>query len=96
MKYRLINNKTGEEHFCEKVTIDGMDYYVSDEPNDLGGWHIDIELKLLSNPSRYNVADTMREVLATNNPAIDLPKVGYENSVNFANQCLKELGLINQ
>jgi hypothetical protein len=31
MKYKLINNKTKEEHLCEKVTIDGFDYYVSNE-----------------------------------------------------------------
>jgi len=31
MKYRLINKQTGEEHLCDKVTIDGFDYYVSDD-----------------------------------------------------------------
>lgn len=31
MKYKLINNKTKEEHLCDKVTIDGFDYYVSDK-----------------------------------------------------------------
>lgn len=29
MKYKLINKTTGEEHICEKVVIDGWDYYVS-------------------------------------------------------------------
>lgn len=29
MKYKLINTQTGEEHLCDKVTIDGMDYYVN-------------------------------------------------------------------
>jgi hypothetical protein len=29
MKYKLINGKTGEEHLCDKVTVDGFDYYVS-------------------------------------------------------------------
>ena len=31
MKYKLINQKTKEEHLCDKVTIDGFDYYASDE-----------------------------------------------------------------
>ena len=30
-KYKLINKQTGEEHLCDKVVIDGWDYYVSDE-----------------------------------------------------------------
>lgn len=29
MKYKLINKTTSEEHICEKVVIDGWDYYVS-------------------------------------------------------------------
>jgi len=32
MKYKLINAQTKEEHLCDKVTIDGFDYYVSDNP----------------------------------------------------------------
>lgn len=31
MKYKLINKSTGEEHLCDKVTIDGFDYYYIDE-----------------------------------------------------------------
>ena len=30
MKYKLINSVTKIETICEKVTIDGFDYYVSD------------------------------------------------------------------
>lgn len=30
-KFKLINRTTKEEFICEKVTIDGYDYYVSDE-----------------------------------------------------------------
>lgn len=29
-KYKLINTKTKEEHLCDKIVIDGFDYYVSD------------------------------------------------------------------
>lgn len=28
MKYKLINNTTGEEQLCEKITIQGFDYYL--------------------------------------------------------------------
>lgn len=31
-KFKLINSKTKEEHLCDKVTIDGFDYYI---PNKL-------------------------------------------------------------
>jgi hypothetical protein len=31
MKYKLINSVTKIETICDKVTIDGFDYYVSDE-----------------------------------------------------------------
>ena len=31
MKYKLISKTTDEEHLCDKVTIDGFDYYVNDE-----------------------------------------------------------------
>lgn len=75
MKYNLINKQTGEEHLCDKVTIDGFDYYVSDKCNDLGGWHIDKEFEILSNVSRFNVVTEMREVIATTNPNIGVPKV---------------------
>lgn len=30
-KYKLINTQTKKEHLCDKVTIDGFDYYVSKE-----------------------------------------------------------------
>lgn len=30
-KYKLINLNTKEEHFCDKITIDGFNYYVSDD-----------------------------------------------------------------
>ena len=29
MKYKLINIKTKEETLCDKVTIDGFDYYLN-------------------------------------------------------------------
>lgn len=40
-KYKLINKQTKEEHLCDKVTMDGFDYYVSDfvsEHHPKEGW----------------------------------------------------------
>jgi len=31
MKYKLINIKSNEAVYCDKITIDEFDYYVSDE-----------------------------------------------------------------
>lgn len=37
MKYKLIHvNKPDTEHLCDKVTIDGFDYYVSDDESQIG------------------------------------------------------------
>ena len=36
MKYKLINSKTNEEHLCDKISIDGFDYYVSDDESQIG------------------------------------------------------------
>jgi hypothetical protein len=80
MKYKLINKTTGIETLCEKVTIDGFDYYVSDnhinklKPN--AAYHTIVE-----NPRRVvrytkHIQDTTSGVIiCTNNPIIDIPKV---------------------
>lgn len=44
-KYKLINYKTKEEHFCEKVTIDGFDYYVNDDEIKYGDSYLCLEIK---------------------------------------------------
>lgn len=77
-KYKLINSKTNEEHLCEKVTIDGFDYYVSDEKPIHKDWYI-------SNGTLYQSGDSQHElnmpkwfggkVIATTNSNIDVPKV---------------------
>ena len=35
MKYKLINKQTGEETICDKVVVDGFDYYVSGNDFDV-------------------------------------------------------------
>ena len=79
-KYRLINLQTKEEHLCDKVTIDGFDYYLSDEhvkEND--GF---IGYRLSDNKPYIGIASHIKEskkqkgkIIACNNPNIDIPKV---------------------
>ena len=80
MKYKLINKQTNEEHLCDKVTIDGFDYYVSDEEEqvvlDKNYYEHDNHIPIYSFtkdtlPKEYYLP----EVIATNNPSIDIPKV---------------------
>lgn len=80
MKYKLINIHTKEETLCDKVTIDGFDYYVSDnyinklKPDD--AYHTIVE-----NPRRVvrytkHIQDTSSVVIiCTNNPNLDIPKI---------------------
>jgi hypothetical protein len=72
-KYKLINLKTKEEHLCDKVTIDGFDYYVGDGEIKLNDpitdkyrvWFWRDDCSLLGR----------KKIIATNNPHIDIPKV---------------------
>jgi len=77
--YKLKNIKTNEIHLCDKVTIDGFDYYVSDEKyavgencigEDEGGLRIH-KCVILNNC----LAIGCKKVIATNNPNIDIPMV---------------------
>lgn len=80
MKYKLINKQTGEEHICEKVVIDGWDYYVSDEKGQVGDIVVE---KYVDGTIGLEQIDTLndidlllqKKVIATNNPDIDIPKV---------------------
>lgn len=79
-KYKLINNQTKEEHLCNKVTIDGFDYYVSDKEEQVvlgkNYYEHDNHIPIYSFtkdtlPKEYYLP----EVIATNNPNINIPKV---------------------
>lgn len=80
MKYKLINKQTGETHLCEKVIIDGFDYYVSDENINVGDYYLTFTNKTVMGnvrkceDSSYNFTHC-KKVIATNNPNIDVPKV---------------------
>lgn len=74
MKYRLINLETKEEHLCEKVILDGFDYYVSDEkpspcnPTNVCMAHI---TKPCDKCGKYQG----RILIATNNSNLDISKI---------------------
>lgn len=86
---KLINTKTNEEYLCDKVTIDGFDYYVSDElPKDNEGYWIYIGF---NQPLEVNKSNqpfgwfeklwdkhNYKTPIATTNPNIDLPQVVNE------------------
>ena len=73
MKFKLINKQTGEERLCEKVVIDGWDYYVSDEKTLFSdGKTFVTKENIIHMAYGYNYGDKV--VIASNNP-IDIPKV---------------------
>lgn len=74
-KYKLINKQTGEEHLCNKITIGGFDYYVSNEQATEGFYgYIDFQGGDIKKVGKH-FADDWKKVIATNNPNIDIPKV---------------------
>lgn len=90
-KYKLINSVTKIETLCDKVTIDGFDYYVSDE--EIKSWDfVGFPSLLHWTPIQYVDGDLTgyeKKIIATNNPNIDIPKVideverlAIENSTN--------------
>lgn len=96
MTYKLINNQIKEEHLCDKVTIDGFDYYLSDEIIEKGwegiAYKNDVKGKIFKHFYTTNEwYKDAKKVIATNNPNIDIPKAvdkveeitkdeGYSNS----------------
>lgn len=77
-KFKLINIDTKEEHLCDKITIDGFDYYVNESHQQKGDpiihkTYID---KLQYAPDEYgSTQEHWWKVIATNNPNIDIPKI---------------------
>lgn len=75
MKYKLVNNVTKEETICDKVTVDGFDYYVSDEQATEGFYgYINFQGGDIKKIGKY-FGDDWKKVIVTNNPNIDIPKV---------------------
>ena len=84
MKYKLINSVSKIETICDKVTMDGFDYYVSDEravANDFALYGGHITKKIVD--TEWTTGD--KKVIATNNPNIDIPKVVDEVEILLEN-----------
>lgn len=81
MKYKLINKTTGEEHICEKVTIDEFDYYVNDETFGNYHWYINTFLNKLYHSSTLKPNEDSKRVISTNNPSVGISKVVDEVDV---------------
>lgn len=86
MKYKLINTQIKEEHLCDKVTIDGFDYYYIDERPKMLEWFFD-GLDLISSIPIYQRNNKQKsyegcyKIICTNNPNSDIPKVVGEVEV---------------
>ena len=101
-KYRLINKKAKEEQLCEKVVIDGFDYYISNEKRIVGDYYIgkgfsgDNVFKWDSSQEKQ-YPNQNGKVVATNNPNIDAPKVVDEvdelASLKYPNENPKNIEL---
>ena len=97
MKYKLINRQTGQETICDKVTIDGFDYYVSDEiikdvrPYN-GEWQIEKGYILNKLPTYLTDLSECRLVIATNNLNIDIPQILEEPNETLIHQIAADLG----
>lgn len=65
MKYKLINFVSKKETICDKVTIDGFDYYVNDFISD----------EVNGDLTKIPFEKLMLIAVASNNPNIDIPKV---------------------
>lgn len=92
MKYKLINKTNNQENICEKVIVDGYDYYLGEEielmMSNLKMGELYIEHTQI-NPNRYSLfqrtddEDTIEnswKIIATTNPNIDIPKVVDEDT----------------
>lgn len=89
MKYKLINSVSKKETICDKVVVDGFDYYVS-EGKPANGCVIydllDKRIWKVANEhclSAYFEQDckNWRVIIATTNPSIDLPKVADDEDI---------------
>ena len=75
-EYKLINLQTKKEHLCDKITIEGFDYYVGDityvNKDEI---YYDTFQKELKTSNCEQQSFTINKIIATNNPNIDIPKV---------------------
>jgi hypothetical protein len=84
-EYKLINRKTGEETICTRVAIDRFDYYILGLPK-YDEWVLELDTFNIGRVTYLNeglcrtiqfekLIYKCRQVIATNNPSIDIPRV---------------------
>lgn len=75
MKYLLINQQTAEETLCNKVTIDGFDYYVCNKKPFIGDKSFlqcqGVDPIILTHFINCEISHEGKKVILTNNPNID-------------------------
>lgn len=80
MKYKLIDQITKEEHICDKITIDGFDYYFAEDMIKEGEFFL-MEGEMIENCSLLTnewCNSKQPKIFATNNPNINMPKIFEE------------------
>lgn len=94
-KYKLINITTKEETICDKVVIDGFDYYISDEKAPEGFYgYLNFQGGDIKKIGKY-FADDWKKIITTNNPNIDIPKV-IDEVEKLAELRYKTIGFIEE
>jgi hypothetical protein len=73
MKYKLINNNTGQQFDCREIEIKGFKYYTIDTAvgckYGISKLNEVVEIKINYDATLY------KGIICTNNPNIDIPKV---------------------
>lgn len=95
MKYKLINTEIKEEFICEKVEVDGFEYYISDEKVQGGTFKSlkdkfivfvfdkkDNKIYEIDFRVNFCILDRHFLVIATNNPSLDIPQIVEEMANN--------------
>lgn len=79
MKYLLKQNNEDEGILCDKVAIDGFEYYLENgnvvKPIDFSKWQYSKNANMIFIGEPNILKGEYYEVIATNNPNIDIPKV---------------------
>lgn len=75
MKYKLINQTTGDQHFCDKITLDGFDYYVNKEEIIHGDHFITDDNRIEVSAIDWNAREWHKKVIATNNCNANIPQI---------------------
>lgn len=89
MKHLLISKQTGEQTLCDKVTIDGFDYYVCNKKPSVGDKSFlqgqGVEPMILTHFRNCEISHEGKKIIATNNPNLDIPQVVDEaKEINIA------------